>query len=347
MFRIVLALFLGFAGLPALAETLVVYSGRSKVLVEPLVRRFEAETGVRVRVRYGTDAQLLLLLEAEGKRSPADVFWANSPGALVQAEARGLLRPLSFELRSRPARFVPASGGWVPLSLRLRVLAWREGAVDPRALPDRVLELPEVPGFEGRIGWTPRYSSFVDFVTALRHLEGEDAARAWLVGMRAKRPKAYASNTPMLLDLAQGELDLALTNHYYVYRLRYGGEEGEYEEEGEHEEAREELRVAGGIGVHHFAPKDAGNLALVTGGGVLATSQRARLAERFLGFMLSGAAQRFFAETVHEYPVVRGVPLPPRLEPLDRVLALSPDLDYRVLLDLDATLELLREVGIH
>jgi len=344
MLRIVLALVLGFSGLPALAETLVVYSGRSKVLVEPLVRRFEAETGVRVRVRYGTDAQLLLLLESEGSKSPADVFWANSPGAIVQAEARGLLRPLPSELVSRPARFVPASGRWVPLSLRLRVLAYRKGAVDPgvlRVLPDRVRTLPAVPGFEGRIGWTPRYSSFVDFVTALRHLEGEAAARAWLAGMRAKRPKDYASNTPMLLDLAQGELDLALTNHYYVYRLRYGGEKGEDEEAGQG------ARVAAGIGVHHFAPGDAGNLALVTGGGVLATSRRAGLAERFLRFLLSEPAQRFFAKTVHEYPVVRGVPLPPRLEPLDRVLALSPELDYRVLLDLDATLRLLREVGVH
>ncbi len=330
----------------ALADSLVVYSGRAKVLVAPMVRAFEAETGVRVRVRYGTDAQLLLLLAAEGRRSPADVFWANSPGALAQAEARGLLRPLPENLLRRTVRFVPEGGRWVPLSLRLRVLAYREGAVDPGALPGSVLDLPKLARYSGRIGWTPRYSSFVDFVTALRHQKGEKAARDWLLGMKALAPRAYASNTAMLLDLAQGAIDLALTNHYYVYRFRYGGEEGEFEEE-EEEEPGPPPAGARKVGLYHFAPGDLGNLALVTGGGVLAFSRNPGAAERFLAFLLSEKAQRLLAETTHEYPVVAGVRLPPRLEPLDRVLNLSPAIDHRALLDLEATLRLLREAGLH
>ncbi len=330
----------------ALASELVVYSGRSKVLVEPLVRAFEAETGVRVRVRYGTDAQLLLTLEEEGKRSPADVFWANSPGALVRASARGLFRPLPEALLSRPARFVPEDGRWLPLSVRFRVLAYREGAVDPSALPAHVLDLPRAKAFAGRIGWTPRYASFVDFVTVLRHLYGEDAARAWLLGMRALRPRAYSANTPMLFDLARGEIDLALTNHYYVYRLKYGGAEGEYEEEEEAEEEEEEAPGAP-VAVHHFAPGDAGNLALVTGGGVLKTARDPELAARFLAYLLSAKAQERLAQSVHEYPVVAGVRVPGYMLPLEKALRLAPRVDYAWLADLKGTLGLLREAGLY
>lgn len=84
-----------FAALGALAQspTLTIYSGRGQSLVEPLVKQFEAETGIRVQVRYGTDAQILAALQEEGSRSPADLFWANTAGALGQASARGFSAP--------------------------------------------------------------------------------------------------------------------------------------------------------------------------------------------------------------------------------------------------------------
>ncbi len=331
----------------ALAQELVVYSGRTRPLVEPLVRAFEKETGVRVRVRYGRDPELLAALAEEGSRSPADLFWANGSAALAAAGRLGLLAPLPEELRARPAAFVPKSGRWVPLSLRLRVLAYAPGRVDPGALPRSVLELPELKGFSGRIGWTPGYASFQDFVTALRLLHGEETARRWLLGMKALVPKAYASNTAMLLALASGEIDLALTNHYYVFRLLKGVPEGAYE--GDEEEAEDEAAARAperAVAIHRFAPGDVGNLALVTGGGVLRGARHRSPALRFLAFLLSPKAQEFEARSVYEYPVVRGVQTPPGLLPVEEALRLGPRIDPERLKDLKGTLRLLREVGI-
>jgi len=44
--------------------------------------------------------------------------------------------------------------------------------------------------------------------------------------MQALNPNSYTSNTPMIRALASGEIDVALTNHYYVYQLKHGGAEG-------------------------------------------------------------------------------------------------------------------------
>ena len=64
-----------FAALGALAQspTLTIYSGRGQSLVEPLVKQFEAETGIRVQVRYGTDAQILAALQEEWLSAGGDI----------------------------------------------------------------------------------------------------------------------------------------------------------------------------------------------------------------------------------------------------------------------------------
>jgi iron(III) transport system substrate-binding protein len=329
------------------AGPLVIYSGRRDVLVGPLVERFERETGLDVEVRYGTDAELLAALAEEGTASPADVFWANTAGALVQSQGR--FAPVPDSLLGRPAAFAPDSGQWVPVTTRFRVLAYAPSRVDTTDLPASVMGLPGVAALRGRVGWTPTYSSFQDFVSAMRATEGEPATAAWIDGMKALQPKAYESNAPMLEALEAGEIDVALTNHYYVLRITEGGEEGEVETP--EEEAAEQAAAARGeaeeegehdVAMHHFAGGDVGNLALVTGAGLLATGRHRQAALRFLAFLLSPEAQAFAAEEVHEYPVVRGTALPAYLMPLDRALALGPDLDPAALADLDATLDLLR-----
>ncbi|MFC5850241.1 extracellular solute-binding protein [Deinococcus petrolearius] len=73
----------------AQSDTLTVYSGRAKTFVDPIVQQFERQTGIKVNVRYGTDAQLVAALREEGKRSPADVYWGNSVGALGELSEEG------------------------------------------------------------------------------------------------------------------------------------------------------------------------------------------------------------------------------------------------------------------
>ena len=311
----------------AQTQTLTVYSGRGQSLVEPVVKQFERETGIRVQVRYGTDAQILAALQEEGNRSPADVFWGNTSGALGQAAARGLLRPLGETLLRQPVAFVPASKAWVPLTLRLRVLAYNPQKLKPEELPPSILDLPRFArekGLEGRVGWTPTYSSFQDMVAGMIALHGEAKAREWLLEMKALSPKAYASNSAMLDALRAGEIDLASTNHYYVVRFRRAGYR---------------------LGLHHFKEGDVGNLALVTGAGILKTTKNLTAATRFLSYLLSPKAQQYFVGNIGEYPLVKGVVADPNLLPLEEALAKSPRLDFEKL-PLEQTLRLLRELGI-
>ena len=344
-----LALVVSLVGCGGEQDELVIYSGRSKALVDSLVSMYQEKADVPVKVKYGSDAQLLAALQEEGDQSPADVFWANTTGALGNAVNNDLLATLPDSVTGRPARFVPSNQRWTPVTTRFRVLAYNSDKISPEALPESVADLPLHDDLEGRIGWTPAYSSFQDFVTAMRVTEGADSTRTWLEGMTDLDPKGYTSNTPMIRALAAGEIDAALTNHYYVLRLKHGGAEGEYEGYEEEEEGEEEEKAAPAsapVETYRFQNGDLGNLALVTGAGVLQTSTQSAEAQRFLQFLLSEQAQAYAANRVNEYPVVSGTEVPDYMVPVDSALTLSPEFELEKLQDMDPTLDLLREVGL-
>lgn len=341
---LVLALLLSACGQQSADdEPLVVYSGRSKALVDELVAKFNEQTGVSAEVRYGKDAQLLATIQEEGGQSPADVFWSNTTGALGAAINADLLIQLPDSILEGADAFVPSGGRWTPVTTRFRVLAYNSDAVDRADLPESVMDLPELEQHAGRIGWTPTYSSFQDFVTAMRVMHGTEATRTWLEEMQALNPNAYTSNTPMIRALQAGEIDIALTNHYYVLRLKHGGAEGEYEG---HEEKPVEPAPNAPVETYHFASGDVGDLALVTGAGILSSSEQKEKAARFLQFLLSPAAQSYAAESVHEYPVVKTVDVPSYMMPVDSALSISPAIDFEDLRQFDETLALMREVGL-
>lgn len=326
------------------SEELVVYSGRSQALVDPLVDDFKEQTGIDIKVRYGNDAELLAVMSEEGDQSPADVYWANTTGALANASQQQMLTTLPDSLISKPAAYRSSSGKWVPVTVRFRVLAYNPANVDTSALPESVLDLPEMEEFQGRVGWTPTYSSFYDFITALRLTESDEVGKNWLSNMQSLDPKAYSSNTPMVQAILAGEIDMGLTNHYYVIQTKYGGKEGYFEDHEHYGEAEPDPNAS--IETYHFAKGDIGNLALVTGASQLQTADSPELAQRFLSFLLSKQAQEYAAESVNEYPVMDNVTLPDYMLEAEEALQLSPDYDFEQLQQLEGTLNLLREVGI-
>lgn len=350
MKHIIKVLFIGLAAVilsscgEASSDQLVVYSGRSQALVKQLVKDFKKETGINIEVRYGNDAELLAVMNEEGDQSPADVYWANTTGALAQASEQGMLTELPDSLVNKAAAYNASSGKWIPVTARFRVLAYNPQKVDPEDLPESVLDLPSYSEFKGKVGWTPTYSSFYDFVTALRLTVSDEAAKEWLNSMQSLNPKAYSSNTPMVQAIMAGEIDMGLTNHYYVIQTKHGGKEGYFED---HEHYGEEgPNPDANIETYHFAKGNIGNLALVTGASQLQTADNPELAQKFLSFLLSKQAQEYAAQSVNEYPVIDAAELPDYMLNAKDALELSPDYDYEQLQQLEGTLNLLREVGL-
>jgi iron(III) transport system substrate-binding protein len=306
-------------------DRLTVYSGRSKDLIGPLLDRFADESGIGIDVRYDDTANLALLIDTEGGRSPADVFISQSPGAVAFLEARNRLAPLPEDVLSEVAeRDRSSDGTWVGLTGRVRTLVYNTEQVDPAELPASVLDLTG-PDFDGRLGVAPSNGSFQDFVTALRVELGEERTRAWLEGIAANDPATYPNNVSILEAVGRGEIDFGLINHYYDYRAK---------------EEDPDLPTA----LEFFRPGDLGSLLLVTAASVVDTADQDDPAQRLVRFLLSDEAQGYFSEETYEFPLVAGVEPAEGLPPLEDIASTRIDLER--LADLERTEELIGESGL-
>ena len=317
----------GGGGFSPGADDLVVYSGREEELVGPLIERFEEETGIEVAVRYANSSELAATLAEEGGNSPADVFWAQDPGALGAIEAEGMFAPLPQSVLDRvPERFRDPDGTWTGVSGRVRVIAYNTEAVPESEVPDRIDDVAD-PRWRGKIGIAPPNASFQAFVSAMRLDRGDAATREWLDRVKANEPRFYENNIAILEALAEGEIEIGLVNHYYLALIK-----------SENPDAP--------VANHFLEPGDDGALVSVAGAGVIEGTDKQQQAERFVQFLLSPEGQRYYAEETQEaeYPLVEGVEPRAGLPALETLH--GPDIPLDALGEkLESTLELLAEAG--
>lgn len=305
---------------------LTVYSGRTENLIGPIIDRFEAETGTAVDVRYGDSADLALLIEQEGDRSPADVFISQSPGAMGYLAERGLLEQVDAEtlrLVDKDAR--NADGRWVGFSGRVRALVYNTDQVDPKTLPKSVFDLT-APEYAGQVAVAPTNGSFQDFVTAMRLQEGDDVAAAWLKGMADNGSPTYADNTSIVQAVARGEVPLGLVNHYYNERAL----------------AEDPTSPTDN---YFFESGDVGSLLITTAIGILTSTDNEKGAQELAQFLLGAEAQEFFSAETFEYPLAKGAKGNDALPPLKDINITTFDLD-RLGGGLETTLQMIEASGL-
>ncbi len=311
---------------PAVVKELTVYSGRTEKLVGPALKAFEKESGIKLKVKYAGTAELAAALLDEGSGSPADVFIAQDASSLGFLEGKDRFVALPQTILDRvPEQFRSSAGRWVGLTGRARVLAYNTSKLKPDQLPKTAAELTEAT-WKGRLGWAPANASFQSAIAAMIQLEGADVTKAWLKGVKANKPSDYPKNTPAVLAVSRGEVDVALVNHYYLYRLR-----------AEHGES---FPVAN----HYFKDGSAHSMVNLSGAAIVSSSKKKSAGETLIGFLLSDAGQKIFVEANHEFPVAGGVASPSGLPAIAEIGA--PKINLADLRDLKATHELLRSQNV-
>lgn len=306
-------------------EGITLYSGRIPAAIGGAVDRYEARADRDVQVRYADTADLAATLIEEGDASPADVFFAQEPGAIGAVADENLLAPLPPEvLRMAPARYRDPEGRWVGVTGRARVVAYSREAVERSQLPRSPFGFT-APAWRGRVGWSPASSSMQEYVTALRERYGDERAREWLEAMVANDVKDYPNNVAIRDAIAAGEIDAGLINHYYVAQA-IAAEGQDYP-----------------VAVY-FPPGGLGSLMLLTSVGVLEATDRREEAVDFVRSLLEAPSQRFFTSSSKEYPLARGAePDPSLTAPLASIPTTGTDLVH--LEQLQATVELMQEAG--
>jgi len=275
-------------------KVLNLYSARHYQTDEALYANFTQQTGIKINRIEGKEDELLERIKNEGNNSPADVFLTVDAARLAKAHELGIFADLSSKsLNSR----IPAhlrTEDWFSFSTRARVIVYNKSSVKAEDIQNyQDLANPKLKGkFCSRSGSHPYNLSLMASVIAHQgEAKAEELARG-MVANFARAPKG--GDTDQIKAVAAGECGVALSNTYYVARMLRSTKP-------EDQKAMEKIGVVwpnqGSTGTH----------INVSGGGMLKTAPHKEAAVKFLEYLASDAAQRYFADGNNEWPVVEGV----------------------------------------
>lgn len=289
-------------GAAAQDKVLNLYSARHYQTDEALYADFTKATGIRINRVDADDAGILARLAAEGASSPADVIMLVDAARLWKAEVDGLFQPVqskTLETRIPPTLRGKDTGQgsqWFGFSTRARVIVYDKASIK-RDDVDTYAELAD-PRLKGKVctrsGSHPYNLSL--FASLLEHW-GPQKTEGFLQGVvnnMARAPKG--GDTDQIKAVASGECAVAISNSYYVARLMRSSKP-------------EDRAVVEKVAVVFPDQQSFGTHVNISGAGVARHAKNRDAAVRFLEYLSSDAAQRYFADGNNEWPVVRSVKL--------------------------------------
>lgn len=274
------------------------YSSRHYDTDERLYTDFTEATGIKINRIEGKADELIARMEAEGANSPADIFLSVDTVRLARAKAKGLLQSIDSPILEKqiPAYLQDKDNQWFAFSQRARILFYDKKDVPN---PPQTYEDLAKPEYAGKICIRSSSNVYTQNITAalIGHL-GEEAIGEWakaVVKNFARDPQG--GDTDQLRGIASGECDIAMSNTYYFARAMRKGDKSM---------SSEDLANIGWV----FPNQNSiGAHMNISGGGVTANAPNRENAIRFLEYLASEQAQKYFSAGNDEYPAVPGVGL--------------------------------------
>ena len=306
------------------ADKLVIYNAQHEQLVDEIVKEFTEETGIEVEMRNGKDLELANQLVTEGKASKADVFLTENSPAMSLVQNAGLFTTVGEKsLANIPEQYRPDDNSWTGFAARETVLVYNPEMIAEEELPTSLLDLAK-PEWKDKVSFSPTGADFQAIVASVLALEGEDATKEWLAGLKANGT-IYDNNLVVMESVNAGETATGIIYHYYWYR--------DQEEAGENSD--DSL-------LHLFGNQDPGAFLSISGAGVLANGKHNADAQKFLEFLTGEQGQKIVSESYAlEYPLnpavdIRSIP------PLESLEAPTVDISE---LDSAKVVELMQDAG--
>ncbi len=275
-------------------KVLNLYSARHYQTDEALYDGFTRQTGITIKRIEGKEDELLERIRNEGANSPADVLLTVDAARLAAAHEMGVFAPVkSSFIEARIPAYLRTTD-WFAFSTRARVIVYNKSLVKA----DEVRNYQDLanPRLQGKVcsrsGSHPYNLSLLASIVA--H-QGDAKAEQWAKGVVAnfaRSPKG--GDTDQIRAVAGGECAVALANTYYVARLMRS-------------EKADDKAIMDKIGVVWPDQQGVGTHINVSGGGVLKHAPHREAAIKFLEYLASDDAQRYFADGNNEWPAVPGV----------------------------------------
>jgi iron(III) transport system substrate-binding protein len=283
------ALVPGFAAAAHAEQAVNVYSYREPSLIDPILKTFEAETGIKVNVVYSKDG-LIERMAAEGRNSPADILLTAESGLLIQAKAAGVTQALKSDALEKAIdpKLRDPEGHWFALTQRARVVYASKDRVKQDAITYEELAEPK---WKGKICIRSGQHTYnIALIASIIAHDGEEKAEKWLSGLRdnlARKPAG--GDREGVRDVQAGLCDLAIGNTYYMAAMLKNPEQKPW---------------ADAVRIMFPNSEGRGTHVNISGAALAAQAPNRDNAVKLLEFLASSEAQEIYAERNGEYPVI-------------------------------------------
>lgn len=276
------------------ANEVNVYSYRQPYLIEPMLKDFEKDTGVKVNVIFA-DKGLFERVKSEGELSPADVLLTVDINRLVELKNAGLAQKVESKVLEQniPAQYRDSQGEWFGLTTRARVIYTSKDRVGklPAGFDYADLAKPE---YKGKVCVRSGKNAYnVSLFAAMIAHEGEAKTKAFLEGLKANlAQKPQGGDRDQIKAIKDGICDYAIGNSYYYGKML------------DDEKQREAAEAAI---VNYPSAKNQTHVN-ISGVAVAKYAKNRDNAVKLIEYLSGDKAQQQYAELNHETPVKADVP---------------------------------------
>jgi iron(III) transport system substrate-binding protein len=194
-----------------------VYSAHDREFAEPMLEKFEKETGIKVAVRYDSEANkavgLYEELLREAPKPRCDVHWNNEILATIRLQQKGILQPYASPAAEPfPAPFKARDHTWTAFAARARVLIVNTDKVKQDQLPRGLWDLTR-PEWKGRIVMAkPLFGTTATQAACLFQVWGKAEAEDYYRKLHANGVELVPGNKQVAVAVGRGQYAVGLTD---------------------------------------------------------------------------------------------------------------------------------------
>ncbi|RLV58045.1 extracellular solute-binding protein [Parashewanella curva] len=292
MKRLLATSILAFSALSAqAAESQVnIYSFRQPFLINPILKQFTKETGIKTKVVFAKKG-LIQRLKREGELSPADLVLTSNFSKLLELKDSGLTQSyrLTSDISNSIApQFRDSSNHWLALTKRVRnVYSSKDRAGKLETLKYEDLAKAE---YKGRICTrSGKHPYNLGLIASMIAHDGEAQTEQWLRGVKANLArKPQGNDRAQVKAIKEGLCDVSLGNSYYYGKMIKDSKQKAW---------------ADAVYLNFPNQKDRGSHINVSGAVMAKHAPHKAEAQKLLDFLASDNAQALYAKLNMEYPV--------------------------------------------
>ena len=289
----------------------IVYTSVDQIFSEPILKAYEKESGVKVKVVYDTEETkstgVLNRIIAEKNNPQCDVFWSGDPVRTIVLKNKGITAPYFSDVaKDINPIFKDSEGHWTGFSARARVLIYNKDSLAEDSVPQSIFDLTNAK-YNGKFAIAnPLFGTTTFHISALFTVLGNDKAKQLLSDLKANNVVKATSNGDVKKRVVSGEVWCGLTDT---------------------DDAYEAIKEGANVGVVFLDQEGIGSLIMPNTVNLINNSPNQENAKKLIDYLLSKETEAKLAESCAQMPLHKGVEIPKDIPSLDNIKPMNIDYD--------------------